>query len=158
MTERATWDEHGLAAAKAATGRADCTRRKVGAALMLKDRSIAVTGYNGGPAGGPSCLAGECPRGRLSHAELAADSDYSSGRGTCVALHAEWNVLLRASWHQFEDATLYVTCEPCHLCWTLIKGTRIRRVVWADPEWGIKDAILRPSGGYLESVRIKADC
>lgn len=131
-TARPDWDTYGLEMAKTAALRADCTRRRVGAVLMLPDNSIAVAGYNGGPSRGPSCLAGECPRGRLSHEQLAADSDYSSGVGTCVALHAEWNVLLRSSWQQMENATLYVTCEPCHLCWTLIKGTKISRVVWLD--------------------------
>lgn len=129
---RPTWDEHGLNAAFAASLRGDCTRRRVGAALMLPDKSIVVSGYNGGPPGGPSCLAGECPRGRLTHDELSANSDYSSGAGKCVALHAEWNVFLRASWQQMQGSTLYVTTEPCHLCWTLIKGTGIKRVVWVD--------------------------
>ena len=49
---RPDWDIYGMMIAQAAASRADCTRRKVGAALMLKDNSIAVTGYNGGPSGG----------------------------------------------------------------------------------------------------------
>lgn len=132
MTDRPSWDEHGMNHAKAAALRADCTRRKVGAALMLRDKSIAVTGYNGSYPGGPSCLQGECPRGRLTTEQLASNSAYDSGAGTCVALHAEWNVLLRASWHQLDGATLYVTTEPCHLCWNFIRGTRISQVVWEE--------------------------
>ena len=124
---RPTWDDYGLAMAHTAALRADCTRRKVGAALMLPDHSIVVTGYNGGRSRGPSCLAGECPRGR---SDVPPDSPYDQGAGTCVALHAEWNVLLRASWAQMRGSTLYCTDPPCHLCRLLIGGTPIARVVW----------------------------
>lgn len=135
MSGRISWDAYGLEMAKTAALRADCTRRKVGAALMAPDHSVAPTGYNGGPSKGPSCLAGECPRGRLTSAELAPNSAYDSGNGTCVALHAEWNVLLRASWTQMMGATLYITEEPCHLCRVLIAGTHISRVVWPEGEY-----------------------
>lgn len=156
---RPDWNEYGLSMAFAAAARADCTRRKVGAALMLGDNSIVVTGYNGGPPRGPSCLAGECPRGQLSHEQLAANSDYSSGVGTCVALHAEWNVLLRASWHQMDGwSTLFVTTEPCHLCWTLIKGTRIGGVVWSNDgttknysTWSRSDDLPPYKKGYVKN-------
>lgn len=131
---RISWDEYGLELAKTVALRADCTRRKVGAVLMMPDHSIAATGYNGGYSGGSSCLRGECPRGQLTTEQLASNSDYSSGQGTCIALHAEWNVLLRASWEQMIGSTLYVTDEPCHLCWNLIMGTHIRRVVWPGNE------------------------
>lgn len=132
---RPSWDEYGLAIAKVTAQRADCTRRKVGAALMLHDHSIVVTGYNGGPSKGLSCLEGECPRGRMTHKELPKDAPYDTGGGSCIALHAEWNVMLRASWDQMRDATLYITEEPCHVCKTMIKGTRMRRVVWPEGEW-----------------------
>lgn len=138
LKTRPNWDEFGLEMAKAASLRADCTRRKVGAALMLPDHSIVITGYNGGPSKGPSCLEGECPRGRLTYDELPADSTYDTGGGTCVALHAEWNVLLRASWGQMVDSTLYITEEPCHICKVLISGTRIARVMWPSGEWKVK--------------------
>lgn len=137
MDNRPSWDEYGLEVARTAALRADCTRRKVGAALMLPDHSIVVSGYNGGPSKGPSCLAGECPRGRLTHAELPADSPYDTGGGKCVALHAEWNVLLRATWEQMKGATLYITEEPCHICQTIIAGTPIARVVYPGSIWHV---------------------
>lgn len=137
MADRVDWDEYGLEMAKTASLRADCTRRKVGAVLMLPDHSIVVSGYNGGPSKGPSCLAGECPRGRFGYSELPANSSYDTGGGTCVALHAEWNVLLRASWEQMLDSTIYVTESPCHVCRNLIAGTGVERVVWPDGEWHV---------------------
>lgn len=132
---RPSWDEYGLALASAAATRADCTRRKVGAALMASDHSIVGTGYNGGRSKGLSCLKGECPRGRLSHIQLPADSPYDTGGGKCVALHAEWNIMLRASWEQLNGSTLYITEEPCHICKNLIGGTNIARVMWPDGVW-----------------------
>ncbi len=142
MSNRPSWDEYGLEVARTAALRADCTRRKVGAALMLPDHSIVVSGYNGGPSKGPSCLAGECPRGRLTHEQLAADSPYDTGGGTCVALHAEWNVLLRATWEQMKGATLYITEEPCHICQTIIAGTPISRVVYPGHIWHVGSAAV----------------
>jgi dCMP deaminase len=130
MTVRIEWDEYGLEMAKSAALRADCTRRKVGAALMAADHSIISVGYNGGAPKGPSCLKGECPRGRLSKEELPGNSAYDTGGGTCVALHAEWNVLLRTDWHKFAGSTLYITHEPCHICAVMIAGTAIERVVY----------------------------
>lgn len=132
---RPDWDTYGIQLADTVAARADCTRRQVGAVLMAPDHSIVATGYNGGPSKGFSCLKGECPRGRLSHDELPADSPYDTGGGSCVALHAEWNVLIRASWAQMVDATLYVTEEPCHICKVLISGTKIARVVFPDKVW-----------------------
>lgn len=102
---------------------------------MASDHSIVTTGYNGGPSKGGSCLAGECPRGRLTHDELPPDSPYDTGGGKCIALHAEWNVLLRASWSDMIGATLYTTEEPCHICKSLIKGTHIREVRWPNGRW-----------------------
>ncbi|QGJ89110.1 deoxycytidylate deaminase [Gordonia phage Untouchable] len=135
---RPNWDEYGLALAQAAATRADCTRRKVGAILMASDHSIVGSGYNGGPSKGPSCLKGECPRGRLTHDQLPADSPYDSGGGKCVALHAEWNLLLRSSWADMSGATLYITEEPCHICRVLIGGTQIVKVVWPNGSWDPK--------------------
>lgn len=135
VEQRPSWDEYGMTMAQTAALRADCTRRKVGAVLMGPDHSIISVGYNGGPSKGSSCLAGQCPRGQMSESELPSDSAYDTGGGTCVALHAEWNVLLRTSWYQFEGSTLYVTCEPCHICKVLIAGTAIVRVVAPNYEW-----------------------
>lgn len=132
---RPKWEAYFLDLASSIATRADCTRRRVGALLVGPDHSAISSGYNGGPSKGPSCLKGECPRGRLTHAELPPDSAYDTGGGTCVALHAEWNVLLRASWAQMIDATLYVTEEPCHICKSLISGTQIASVVWPSGRW-----------------------
>lgn len=129
-SSRAGWQEWGLNLAQAVATRADCTRRRVGAVLMTPDHSIVATGYNGGPPKGPSCLAGQCPRGQRSEVEVPAGSSYDTGPGACIALHAEQNALLRASWEQMRGGTLFVTDRPCDGCVRMIVGTPLDRVVW----------------------------
>lgn len=125
---RPEWREYFLDLAFAVSARADCSRSAVGA-VLVKDRRVRATGYNGSPAGGPSCLAGECPRG-LSDVEPG--SSYDTGVGACIALHAEQNVLLYASRDDCEGGTLYVTREPCAGCWRMIGGSGVRAVFWPE--------------------------
>ena len=122
---RPTWDEYFLGIAKAVSLRADCTRRRVGAVIVVDGR-IVSTGYNGAPAGAPGCLsAGACPRGKLSVQEQPRDRDY----GNCDAVHAEANALLYA-YRDVRGATLYCTDKPCVDCAKLIAGAGIKEVVW----------------------------
>jgi dCMP deaminase len=140
MDSRPTWDEWGLALAATVATRADCTRRQVGAVLMTPDHSIVATGYNGAPAGEKGCLtAAACPRGRSDvpgyddpsvRAGEAEGSSYDIGPGACIAIHAEQNALLRATWDEMFGATLYVTDEPCPGCWRMIRATPIHMVVY----------------------------
>lgn len=129
---RPDWDDYFLGLAKAVAARADCRRRKA-AAVIVKDHRVVSTGYNGGPAGGASCLAGECPRGLLSYEELREHTDYESGLGRCVAIHAEANAIIHADFEDMVGATIYMTPGmPCPGCAKLISGTGIKRVVWDD--------------------------
>lgn len=124
--ERPTWDWWGIILARAVATRADCSRRKVGAVIMRPDHSIISTGYNGAPAGEPGCLVGACPRAR---SDVAPGSSYDTGPGSCIAIHAEQNALLRATWDEMIDSTIYVTEEPCAGCLRMIAGSPIARVV-----------------------------
>lgn len=124
---RPTWDEWGYQLAQTVARRADCSRRQVGAVLMSDDHRIIATGYNGAPSGQPGCLtSGACPRATSG---VAPGSSYDTGAGACIALHAEQNLLLRASWTDMVGATLYVTDEPCDGCYRMILGTPIARLV-----------------------------
>ena len=127
---RPNWDEYFIEMARAAALRADCSRRQVGCVIVRPDRTIVATGYNGGPAGGPSCLAGECPRGLKSIEEVAPGSSYYD----CIAVHAEVNAIVRASWDEMQGATLYCTDEPCRDCAKVISATPIARVVTPSKE------------------------
>jgi dCMP deaminase len=120
---RPTWDEYFIDGARWAASRSDCERAKVGA-LVVRDRRIVGTGYNGAPAGEPGCAT--CPR-RLSGVEPG--SSYDTGSGQCVAIHAEANALLYTDRADLVGATLYVTREPCDGCMRLVKAAGIARVV-----------------------------
>ena len=123
--ERPGWDEYFLGIADAVAARADCRRAQHGA-VIVKDRRIVSTGYNGSVPGGASCLAGECPRGLLSKQEKPSNhADYSD----CIALHAEQNAIAFASRIDTKDATIYITGAPCDMCAKLIAAAGITRTV-----------------------------
>lgn len=124
--ERPSWDLWGLSLAEGVSLRADCTRRQVGAVILNCWHSVVAEGYNGAPAGEEGCIAGGCPRSR---SDVEPGSSYDTGPGTCIALHAEQNALLRASWADMVGSTLYVTEEPCNGCWRMLQGTPLDRVV-----------------------------
>lgn len=102
----------------------------------MSDHRVISTGYNGSWVGGPSCLAGECPRGRASYTEVAAGSSYDSpaGGGLCHATHAETNALLYADRADCLGSTMYVTCSPCLSCLRLLRASGVARVVFPEDE------------------------
>lgn len=130
---RPTWDELFLAAAETFSTAADCTRRKVGALIVDADNRLLAQGFNGAPRGEVGCLSGGCPRGKLTYEELAGMSDYDSGPGRCIAIHAEVNAILNAN-GPIRGATMYVNHPPCGPCTRSIAGAGISRVVWPEGE------------------------
>lgn len=135
MSERPTWDEYFLGLAKAVSMRADCTRRKVGAILVTVDRRHRGSGYNGARSKGPSCLAGECPRGLQSITDVAPGSSYDTGAGACVAIHAEQNVVLDTLPVDRKYGTIYITDSPCDGCLRMLQGSGVSRIVWPNGQW-----------------------
>jgi dCMP deaminase len=122
---RPDWDTYFMSIAETVSTRGDCRRRQVGCVLVDEDHRIISTGYNGAEPGGPSCLAGQCPRGLKSQAELPSGSaDYSD----CVAIHAEANALLFAR-ESARGCTVYVTSTVCDGCSKLLRAAGVARVV-----------------------------
>lgn len=122
---RPDWDTYYLDIAKAVSARGDCIRRQHGA-VIVKNHKIVATGYNGSPAGFlQSCGAtGDCPRNHDPNAK------HSEGHyDLCWATHAEANALLRASWEEMQEATIYITGQPCPGCTKLINSAGIARIV-----------------------------
>jgi dCMP deaminase len=125
---RPTWDEYYLEISTAVSKRGDCIRAQHGA-VIVKDNKIISTGYNGTPPGSDnSCgSSGLCPRAQ----DLTAE--HSEGNyDLCWSTHAEANALLRASWNDLQNSTLYVTGKPCPGCSKLIASAGIGRVVWPN--------------------------
>lgn len=128
---RPSWDEYFLEIAKTAALRADCTRSKVGAALVGSDNRIISLGYNGAPSGAPGCLTSNaCPRGRLSYDELPPTSNYNN----CIAVHAERNAILYADPQKRVGSALYITRSPCRDCQKLAMLSGIKKFVWLTPD------------------------
>ena len=115
------WDQYFLNLARETATRSNCIRRQHGA-VIVKNRRIRSTGYNGPPSGHAHCDEGACPR---------AQSDTPSGWSydTCVAIHAEANAILYSSPEQREGASIYITGVPCFTCAKLIANSGITEVV-----------------------------
>ena len=104
------------------------TGRNIGA-IIVKDKRILTTGYNGAPAGIVSCRdKGECLRDKLGIPS-------GTRQETCYAVHAEQNALIQAAklGVSVEGATLYCTHQPCTICTRLIINAGISRVVFKYP-------------------------
>ena len=127
-SDRPGWDAWAMAIAGAVSLRGDCTRRQVGAVIIGPKHEIVSIGYNGVAPGEPGCLAGACPRGRLSLEEYPPGRGY----GNCIATHAEMNCLIRADHERLAGATMYVTCEPCADCAKVAANTPLAQIVYAD--------------------------
>lgn len=125
--KRPGWDEYFMEVAGVVARRSTCVRRNIGA-VVVKDKRILSTGYNGAPTGLPHCLDIGCFRERLG---------IPSGerQEICRGLHAEQNALLQAARYgiSLEGATMYSTTEPCSLCAKMLINAGIRRIVYRDP-------------------------
>jgi dCMP deaminase len=129
-----SWDEYFLGIAQAVSARAKCLRRRVGAVIVL-DKRIIATGYNGAAPGRPDCLEGACPRGQLSYDQVAGLGDYDrpGTAGFCIAIHAEVNALLFAT-RDTKGSTAYITDPPCPGCRKALAAAGIIRAVWPAGE------------------------
>jgi dCMP deaminase len=135
LSERPSWDQWALGIADAVAERGDCTRSKVGAVLLDREKRVCASGYNGTVSGEKGCLAGACPRGRLTYDQVPAGSDY----GNCISIHAEENLLIHARREDLVGGTVYVTRAPCYRCLPRLKAAGVFRVVWrTETDWDAK--------------------
>ncbi len=123
---RPDWDDYFMEIARVAARRGNCLRRKVGA-VVVRDRRIISTGYNGTPTGVRNCCEGGCPR-------CASDRPSGAGLAECVCSHAEENAITQAACHGIavRDASLYSTMSPCLICAKMIINAGIREVVFEE--------------------------
>ncbi|WP_136077766.1 deoxycytidylate deaminase [Pontiella desulfatans] len=123
-TKRPDWDEYFMDIAHVVSKRGNCCRRKV-AALIVRDRRIISTGYNGTPRGIDNCYEGGCPR-------CASDAPSGKSLGECICAHAEENAIVQAAYHgiSVKDGSLYCTLSPCLMCTKMIINAGIKEVVY----------------------------
>ncbi len=140
---RPNWDEYFLEIARIVARRSTCLRRKVGA-LIVKDRRILATGYNGTPSKIKHCAEVGCLRRRL---KVPSGERHELCRG----LHAEQNVLLQAALYgvSLRESTLYVTNQPCIICAKMIINAGIKGIVISG---GYPDKMARE---FLDQAGIK---
>ncbi|KAH8893136.1 hypothetical protein GQ53DRAFT_780655 [Thozetella sp. PMI_491] len=122
---RPSWDSYFMALASLAAQRSNCMKRRVGC-VVVRDKRVISTGYNGTPRGLPNCAEGGCPR---------CNQGQGSGHGlaTCLCLHAEENALLEAGRDRVHgDAVLYCDTCPCLTCSIKIVQVGIREVVYSQ--------------------------
>ena len=120
---RPSWDEYFMGIAQEVSRRSTCLRRHVGAVLVV-DRRILATGYNGAPSGLPHCREAGCLR-----EQLAVPS--GERHELCRGLHGEQNAIIQAARHgvRIDGATLYTTHHPCSMCSKMAINAGIRRIV-----------------------------
>jgi dCMP deaminase len=124
QNKRPDWDEYFMDIAHVVLKRGNCCRRKV-AALIVRDRRIVSTGYNGTPRGIDNCHEGGCPR-------CASDAPSGEVLGECICAHAEENAIVQAAYHgiSVRSGTLYCTLSPCLMCTKMVINAGIKEVVY----------------------------
>ncbi|MGQ9474092.1 MAG: deoxycytidylate deaminase [Candidatus Caldatribacteriaceae bacterium] len=127
MKERPDWDSYFMAIAHLVATRSTCLRRQVGA-VLVREKRILATGYNGVPTNITHCTPETCLRSKKS---------IPSGHNQelCRGLHAEQNVIIQAALHgvSTKGAMLYCTHKPCILCVKMIINAGVIRVVYENP-------------------------
>ncbi|MEJ2197907.1 MAG: cytidine/deoxycytidylate deaminase family protein [Desulfuromonadales bacterium] len=122
--ERPSWDEYFMDITSLVARRSTCMRRQVGA-VMVKEKNILATGYNGTPSGITHCDVTGCLREQLN---------VPSGERheLCRGLHAEQNAIIQAARHgvNISDSVLYCTNSPCIICTKMLINAGIRKVVY----------------------------
>ncbi|GBC59684.1 cytidine deaminase [Desulfonema ishimotonii] len=123
---RPSWDEYFMDITTLVARRSTCIRRAVGA-IIVKDRRILSTGYNGAPTGIQHCTDVGCLRRNL---KVPSGERHELCRG----IHAEQNAIIQAALHgvSIKDATLYCTNLPCSICAKMIINAGIRKINYVN--------------------------
>ena len=123
---RPGWDEYFMELAQVISKRSTCLRRSVGA-VIVKNKQILTTGYNGAPKGMEHCAVTGCLREQL---KVPSGTRHELCRG----IHAEQNAVIQAAVNgvSTEGATLYCTHQPCVVCTKILINAGIKRVVYAN--------------------------
>lgn len=126
MKKRPGWDEYFMGIAKLVSERSTCLRRQVGA-LIVKNRRILTTGYNGTPSGIAHCEVVGCLRQKL---KIPSGEKHELCRG----LHAEQNAIIQAALYgvDISDGILYCTNQPCSICAKMLINAGIKEIVIAE--------------------------
>jgi dCMP deaminase len=123
--QRPSWDEYFMSIARVVASRSNCIKRMVGAVVVV-DRRIISTGYNGTPRGVRNCNEGGCPR-------CAGVAESGTRLDECLCSHAEENAITQAAYHgvRVREGAIYTTHSPCLICTKIIINSGIREVAYS---------------------------
>lgn len=147
---RVSWPQYFMRIAYFVAERSTCLRRKVGA-VVVKDKRILATGYNGAPAGVAHCLETGCLREQMG---------IPSGQRheICRGLHAEQNVIIQAAIHgvSLAGAELYCTTQPCLICTKMLINCGIR-TIWHSQSYPdeLAEIMAKEAGVKLELLPLE---
>jgi dCMP deaminase len=128
MSDRTSWNTYFMKVASIVSERATCSRAKIGA-VIVKEKNIIATGYNGSPAGHPHCTEVGC----LIYVSTNPDGEVEEN---CFrTIHAEINAIAQAARHgvSIEGADIYVTASPCYHCLKTLLNCGIKNIYYAKP-------------------------
>ena len=149
--ERPSWEDYFLGITELVAERSTCLRRKVGA-VLVRDRRIIATGYNGAPSGISHCLEAGCLREQMG---IPSGERHELCRG----LHAEQNAIIQAALHGFSirHSTLYCTNLPCSICSRMLINAGIEKIYYVSgyPD-ALTAALLREAGIPLIQIAANA--
>ncbi|MHB8840769.1 MAG: deoxycytidylate deaminase [Candidatus Aquicultor sp.] len=148
---RPSWDEYFMNITRQVSQRSTCLRRKIGA-LLVRDRRILATGYNGAPSGIKHCYDVGC---------LREEKGIASGERheLCRGLHAEQNAIIQAALYgvAVKGASIYSTHQPCVLCAKMLINAGIMEIFYEegypDP---LSEELLSEAGIRVNQLTFKA--
>ena len=146
--KRPSWNQYFASITRMVATRSTCLRRHVGA-ILVKEKRILATGYNGAPAGLKHCIEVGCLR---EEASIPSGTRHE----LCRALHAEQNAIVQAAYHGISIAgsTLYCTNKPCVICSKMLINAGIEGIFFEeDYEDDLADAMLAEAG--IEIMRFE---
>ncbi len=126
LISRPSWHEYFMGITDLVATRSTCIRRKVGA-ILVKDKRILTSGYNGAPSGIAHCAETGCLRDKL---KVPSGEKHELCRG----VHAEQNAIIQAANHGIvvKGATLYCTNQPCSICAKMLINAGIVKIYFKD--------------------------
>ncbi|MBI2349323.1 MAG: dCMP deaminase family protein [Deltaproteobacteria bacterium] len=150
MSNRPSWHQYFMTITRQVAERSTCKRAKVGA-VIVRDKNILATGYNGAPAGMPHCIDVGC----LIYQSMTPNGDTEEN---CFrTIHAEMNAIAQAAKNgsTIKDASIYITHTPCIHCLKVLVNTGIKSIYYEKPyKLHTLDELLRYTHVELEKVEL----
>lgn len=148
---RKSWDHYFMDMAYMAATRATCPRRHVGA-ILVKDKKLLGSAYNGAPAGVEDCEEAGC----LMSETIEEVDGIMIRKEHCVrTIHAEQNLILFTDRDERVNATIYVTDQPCWICTKMLANSGISEIIYHRPyqkDFDAVDRLLRQKGMIFRNL------